>query len=189
MYEKYPWHGPHTRTHMHAHAHARTSAGSSSSVGRYRAWWAFLSSAEPDHTREPIVLMGFLSGTPALICIQPCAAHPRNSFLEESIMIPPPPPPREWWPWSALHGAPSREREKDDKSEHSSRATPSGQFSRWSNNGFSLGSVSKKCVSVESFPSFNIDGRVHNFLSRCGARRDAETAASAPRRKTAKAKN
>lgn len=34
-----------------------------------------------------IVLMGFLSGTPALICIQPCAAHPRNSFLGKCIMI------------------------------------------------------------------------------------------------------
>lgn len=30
--------------------------------------------------------MGFLSGTPALICIQPCAAHPRNSFLGKCIM-------------------------------------------------------------------------------------------------------
>lgn len=30
--------------------------------------------------------MGFLSGTPALICIQPRVAHPRNSFLGKCIM-------------------------------------------------------------------------------------------------------
>lgn len=72
MYEKYPWCG----THIHIRL-----GGSGRLAG--------INELHSRDTLKSIVLMGFLSGTPALIYIQPYAAHPRNSFLEKGIMTPP----------------------------------------------------------------------------------------------------
>lgn len=69
------------------HAHVRRGGS-----GRLAGINGLHSRRDCRDTLESIVLMGFLSGTPALICIQPCAAHPRNSFLGKGIMIPPPSP-------------------------------------------------------------------------------------------------
>lgn len=83
MYEKYILGMAHTWRHVYVRAHTSASAGSS---GRYHG--GRFSRQENRTILEPIVLMGFLSGTPALICIQPHAAHPRNSFLGKDIMTP-----------------------------------------------------------------------------------------------------
>ena len=83
IYEKYPW----RCTHAHTHARARIHGGGDGS-GRLAGINGLDSRRDCWDTLESIVLMGFLSGTPALICIQPCAAHPRNSFLGKGIMTP-----------------------------------------------------------------------------------------------------
>lgn len=76
MYEKYPCGIWNARAHTHTYV-ARVAWSASSGLLGIAGFYLSAS----------IVLMGFLSGTPALICIQPCAAHPRNSFLGKCIMI------------------------------------------------------------------------------------------------------
>jgi len=87
MYEKYPWRGTtltyaHTRTHTRTHTHTHIYDAGSVGINGLQ------SRRDCQGTLKSIVLMGFLSGTPVLICIQPYAAHPRNSFLGKGIMTP-----------------------------------------------------------------------------------------------------
>lgn len=70
------------------YAHTRTHVRRDGSAGRLAGINGPHSRRDCRDTLKSIVLMGFLSGTPALICIQPCAAHPRNSFLGKGIMTP-----------------------------------------------------------------------------------------------------
>lgn len=76
MYEKYPWRG--------------RPPGRLVGINARRADFSIsLSLVGIAGILESIVLMGLLSSTAGLICIQPRAAHPRNSFYEEGIMTPP----------------------------------------------------------------------------------------------------